>query len=448
MNPFDQNDLIAYHLHELPPQRARALRRALRTDAQLALEFEAIAATLSAFSKDEAVLPLDAGTLDRYWLALLPSLAAHAPKLFVPRSLFHGWRLAAVAGTTLAATTLLISLHHHRHPPAPKVAETETTSETIHTLPPSQLSNTTLFASSAPPSSAPRPLFPNRTQPPLIAPLASETASNVAETAPSFLSPKPPAPTTPAEPHPAAIGTAPTQTPTQTATPLPSDVSPPRPSIHAGKSHTSRAIYHPHTTDLSLAVFANLTATSSSTTTSGSGASLVTESHMQTASPAVGALASFHQQFRPWLGYRVTAAYFHPTFEYSYNTSTSSGVYPSGLGLVNTQVYEFAGTYVVQGPHRRRLTTSVEAGASLLDFVPNPNQSQTTSIRAAAIVGVGTEYSLTKRLSLRAEYRAQIYKTPAFSDTNVTGTFATTNITFSSNPILGITYHIGKTGND
>jgi len=169
---------------------------------------------------------------------------------------------------------------------------------------------------------------------------------------------------------------------------------------------------------------------------------------MQTASPAVGALASFHQQFRPWLGYRVTAAYFHPTFEYSYNTSTSSGVYPSGLGLVNTQVYEFAGTYVVQGPHRRRLTTSVEAGASLLDFVPNPNQSQTTSIRAAAIVGVGTEYSLTKRLSLRAEYRAQIYKTPAFSDTNVTGTFATTNITFSSNPILGITYHIGKTGND
>ena len=216
-------------------------------------------------------------------------------------------------------------------------------------------------------------------------------------------------------------------------------------SIHNAKAHASHpAVYHPHITDVSLAIFANLTATDASTTTSGSGASLITQTISQTASPAVGALASFHQQLRPWLGYRVTATYFHPSFEYN-NTLGITG-YASAFApnLVNTQVYEVGATYVVQGPHRHRLTTTVEAGASMLDFAPNANQSQTTSIRPAAIVGVGAEYALTKRLSLRAGYRAQIYKGPAFSAPYTGSTFATTNTVFSSNPILGFTYRLGR----
>lgn len=174
----------------------------------------------------------------------------------------------------------------------------------------------------------------------------------------------------------------------------------------------------------------------------------MTRSTSQTASPAVGALASFHQQLRPWLGYSVTATYFHPTFEYSDYTTTPNGTSASGPSLVNTLVYEVGGTYVVQGPHRGRLTTSVEAGASMLDFVPNANESQTTSLRAAAIAGVGTQIALTKRFSLHAGYRAQIYKAPAFSDIHTTGTFTSTNTVFTSNAILGITYRFGKTGND
>nr|MBW4037759.1 hypothetical protein [Acidobacteriota bacterium] len=271
--------------------------------------------------------------------------------------------------------------------------------------------------------------------------------------APSFLS-APLPPTTPAAPSQSSSSAASIQPPTPQTPVAPSSTSLPTvaalslPSIHNAKSHAPHpAVYHPHITDVSLAIFANLTATDASTTTSGSGSSLITQTTSQTASPAVGALASFHQQLRPWLGYRITATYFHPTFEYTDNTSTSNSMYESGLGLVNTQVYEVGATYVVQGPHRHRLTSTVEAGASMLDFAPNANQSQTTSIRPAAIVGVGAEYALTKRLSLRAGYRAQIYKGPAFSDTYIVGA-DTTNTVFSSNPILGFTYRLGRANTD
>ncbi|MBW4040292.1 MAG: hypothetical protein HIU91_15825, partial [Acidobacteria bacterium] len=84
MSAFNQDDLIAYHLHELPWLRARALRRALHTDPALASESDAIAATLLAFPKDDPAPPLAAEALDKYWLALLPALAAHAPKVAAP----------------------------------------------------------------------------------------------------------------------------------------------------------------------------------------------------------------------------------------------------------------------------------------------------------------------------------------------------------------------------
>jgi hypothetical protein len=472
MSAFNQDDLIAYHLHELPWHRARALRRALRTDPVLASESDAIAATLLAFPKDEAAPPLAAAARDKYWLALLPALAAHAPKVAAPRSLFprtplahslsHGWHLAAIAGTAIVASTLFLSLHHHRRPlPAPSSAigsstPPEATSETIHTLPPSQLANNTLFASAEPDSHTPRPLFPTRTQPPLTASLAPASPSTVPQPAPSFLS-TPVAPTTPAAPPPAPSTTASIQPQTaaaqtpanSSATPLPSQPAASQQSIRAGKSHASHlAVYHPHITDVSLAIFADLTAADTSPLASGTGSPLITQTISQTASPAVGALASFHQQLRPWLGYRITATYFHPTFEYLDTYSNSGGAYATGMDLVNTQVYEIGGTYVVQGPHRRRLTTTVEAGASMLDFAPNANQSQTTSIRPAAIVGVGAEYALTKRFSLRAGYRAQIYKGPAFSNIYTVGAYTTTNTVFSSNPILGFTYRLGRANTD
>jgi len=441
----DQDDLIAYHLRELSPKQERAVRRALKTNTALAAESIAIAETLLAFPKTEPTLPIDASTLNRHWQALRPSLPLHFPRPSARRNLLRRWTIPALAASALAATALFFAIHHHQSPPPTTIATIATPSETALTPSPSTPSNSALSSGMQYSASAPHPWIINQPWSPSSAPFETETetaapttAPEIARPSPSVLPAEPLGPVTPTESSSAATDMA----STADTTPLPPTTPPPT------RGHASHGILRSHTTDVTLAIFADLTANNSSTTTSGTGASLITKSNSQTASPAVGALASFHQQFRPWLGYRATATYFHPSFEYANNTSTSSGTYSSGPSLVNTLVYEFAGTYVVQGPHRQRFTTSVEAGASLLAFVPNPTQSQTSSIRPAAIVGVGAEYSLTKRFSLHAEYRAQIYKGPAFSDTNNIGTFASTSTTFSSNPILGITYHFGKTGND
>jgi opacity protein-like surface antigen len=438
---IDQDDLIAFHLHELSPQQERALHRVLRTNPTLQSESVAIATTLHAFPKHEPALPLDASALDRHWLALRNSLPLHVPPPIAPRSLFPRWAFPALAGAGLATIALLVALHYGRH---------------------TNPINNTFIATTQSPASTPNAVqlpAPSNTEP-------SSDSQHAALTPPSWIIARPSAPTSAVlrPEQPIAPGLPPTepivpQPPAQifsaTTTPPTTESQIPQPTTTAAQPSPTQlanprapAIHHTHTTDLTLAIFADITATNSSTSTSGSGDSLITQSKSQTASPAVGALVSFHQQFRPWLGYSVTATYFHPTFEYSNEITTPNGTYGIGPNLVNTLVYEVGGTYVVQGPHRGRLTTSVEAGASMLDFVPNANDSQTTSIRPAAIAGVGTQVALTKRFSLRAAYRAQIYKGPAFSDTNTTGTFTSTSTVFSSNAILGITYRFGKTGND
>ena len=456
---IDQDDLIAFHLHELSPSQERALHRVLRTNPTLQSESVAIATTLRAFPKHEAALPLDAAALDRHWHALRHSLHIHVPPPIAPRSLFprsvlHRWALPALAGSALATTALLVALHHSRHTTPITVATTQSPTSTtapISSATPSTIASTsdsTLTTSTQNPWVRSRFNSDTNNQtsnPSLFSP---STPTQTALTTPNLHPTEPLTPTSPTQVSPAT-----TTNPTTATTEGPTSQSTnPTSAISTSPTQLSKlrppSIHHPHTTDLTLAIFADLTANDSSSSTSGTGISLITKSSSQTASPAVGALASFHQQFRPWLGYRATATYFHPTFEYTNITSTSSNTSSTGLGLVNTQVYELSGTYVAQGPHRRRLTTSVEAGASVLDFHPNPNQSQTTSIRAAAVVGVGAEYALTRRFSLHAGYRALIYKAPAFSDTDVIGTFASTNTVFSSNPILGITYRLGATGSD
>ncbi len=83
--------------------------------------------------------------------------------------------------------------------------------------------------------------------------------------------------------------------------------------------------------------------------------------HSQSATHAVSAIASFHQQLRPAIGYRVTASYARPDFQYES---------ANGQSQINGSVYEVAGTYVFQGPHHGRVSTGVEGGAGLMTILP------------------------------------------------------------------------------
>ncbi len=66
MKPFDETDLAAYHLGDLPSRRARLLEKALRTDANLAAESEVYESMLRNF-KDHAPLEVDEDIVERNW---------------------------------------------------------------------------------------------------------------------------------------------------------------------------------------------------------------------------------------------------------------------------------------------------------------------------------------------------------------------------------------------
>lgn len=95
---FSEDDLIAYHLHELPRLRAWSLKRALERDTELAAESEAIAATLRVFC-DAPTPAVDEAMLERSWGRVRSSLAV-LPETR-PRRAWSLW--SAVAAGTLAA---------------------------------------------------------------------------------------------------------------------------------------------------------------------------------------------------------------------------------------------------------------------------------------------------------------------------------------------------------
>ncbi len=445
-HPIDQDDLIAFHLREISPRRERVLRRTLQTNPALALESAAIAATLLAFPKSEAALPIDAALLDRNWLALRSSLALHVPQPSASRFLSRKWSILTLATSAFAATALVLALHHHQQPTT--VATIEHSLSTVLAGTPSANPITSLSSGMHPINSTPHPSTINQAS---NSPLTLLRANNQAAFAPT----ETPSPdTSPTAPLPNAV-TPPSLTPPSpttipaaastadaTALPLPAAT---RPS--SIKGHNSSTLRHSHPADFTLAMFGNFPASNSSSSTSGTGTSAVTQTLSQTGTNAVGALASFHQQFSPWIGYRITTTYSRPTFAAASGTSTSSGNYSTGSFAIAQSIYELSGTYTVQGPRHGRLSTSVEAGASMLAFSSiNPYPIPATNVhsfRAAAVAGIGAELALSKHWALRAEYRTQIYKPPAFYTNNTSPTSG--NTTLSSNPIFGITYHFVST---
>lgn len=187
--------------------------------------------------------------------------------------------------------------------------------------------------------------------------------------------------------------------------------------------------HHERTTDLTFAMGGTLIGTRQ-----GSSSGALESS--QGASRAVSAVAVFHQQLRPAVGYRLTFSYTRPEFAFSTKDATSS----YGTTYVNSRVLELAGTYVVRGPHTGRVTTFAEAGAGLMSFVPTVAAMDThSSLRGAAVFGVGAEVPLTKRLALHAAYRGQVFRGPDFKANGPVGPYVTSTL-FSNEPTVGITY--------
>lgn len=172
---LDQDDLIAFHLHELTPPQERAFHRVLRTNPALQAESLAIAATLHAFPKHE---PLPAtldptATASRIWQSLRPNLTPYIPAAATPASLFKiplnlpfaSWAIPTVAAAVLATTALVLALHHYQ--PSNPITVATTNAPTTESLPPTTPSNTATPSSATPiaPAHLPQTLNPPQSAP-------------------------------------------------------------------------------------------------------------------------------------------------------------------------------------------------------------------------------------------------------------------------------------------
>ncbi len=131
--------------------------------------------------------------------------------------------------------------------------------------------------------------------------------------------------------------------------------------------------------------------------------------------------------------------------------STQASPDTSSAGnIIHQHAYELSGTYVVDGPRHRRISTSAEAGAGDACLAPGRLRSIhhpiNNAYRPAGVFGVSAEYALSKHLAIHAAYRALLYKAPqAYPTYGAVVPPAPSNLTLSSEPVIGLTYRFRST---
>jgi len=129
---------------------------------------------------------------------------------------------------------------------------------------------------------------------------------------------------------------------------------------------------------------------------------------------------------------------------YGYDRNSQHYFGSSGLSRVQANVHEATGGFVVRIPTspRFRLKPYVLAEGGALVFDPTNNAFGTVSGAQRQATGLfayggGADFPLTRRVTLRAEYRGLVYSAPDFG----LATLNTNTITHTAQPSAGIVFH-------
>lgn len=191
-------------------------------------------------------------------------------------------------------------------------------------------------------------------------------------------------------------------------------------------------------TSVSVGAFGQLTATRISESQS----SFMTES----LSPSAGALGTFQQRWKPWLGYSVNFGYTRANYRYAAATSASEN--EIGITHVPNNVYETSVSYIAQKHMTSRLTAFGEAGAGAIGFAAitraidysrgNLYVGRSNTFRPVGIAGFGVDYRLSHGLGVRAQYRGLFVQYPDY------GSGRSGLTTLMSEPTVSVTYTFGR----
>jgi opacity protein-like surface antigen len=222
----------------------------------------------------------------------------------------------------------------------------------------------------------------------------------------------------------------------------------------------SKKLFTPET-DLSIGIYGQLTNTRMPTNVVPESYGVYTRQIIQNTTDSPGILATFHQSFKPWLGYNVNFGYSRFSENYSYGDQFIPTPAPNqpafsaySRGAIPTNMLDLTIAYLFRGPSGKKFSTFGQFGGGGLFFLPtvstdsldlSPVRNQT---RPAMIFGVGMNYKLTSRLDLRAEYRGFFYKCPDFTLPPYPGgsSFPMTKLfTVTNAPAVSLVYHFGGT---
>jgi opacity protein-like surface antigen len=206
-------------------------------------------------------------------------------------------------------------------------------------------------------------------------------------------------------------------------------------------------------TDISVGTYGQLTFTRTPTTSQVYANGTSTTQQTQGTSDSEGVFGTFHQQFKPLLGYNVNFGYTRFSEDYSHGQQfvpTANATVPASSsftqGSIRTNMYDLTIAYVVEGPRTRRVTTFGQFGGGGLFFVPTKNTlSAKDQTRPAMLFGVGMNCKLTNHLDFRAEYRGLFYKSPDFTLPPYNGSnFPMARLfTVSNTPAVSLVYRFG-----
>jgi len=128
---------------------------------------------------------------------------------------------------------------------------------------------------------------------------------------------------------------------------------------------------------------------------------------------------------------------------YGYDVNSQKYLLSSSAFRIQSGIHQATGSLVVNLPTHAtsRLNPYILAGGGALVFAPTANEFNTvsaaqTQTKSVFVYGVGVNYGITKRLSLRAEYRGLVYGTPDFGF----GALSTNSITHTALPSVGLSF--------
>jgi outer membrane immunogenic protein len=147
-----------------------------------------------------------------------------------------------------------------------------------------------------------------------------------------------------------------------------------------------------------------------------------------------GLLATYRYHLNRWIS--VEGAY-------GYDLNSQKYLAPSSVFRIQSRTNQMTGSVVLRLPSRTssRFSPYLLAGGGALLFNPTGNVSETvfgaqSQTKGVFVYGVGFNYAIRKRISLRAEYRGLVYGTPDFGLLGL----QTNSITHTAQPSVGIAF--------